>query len=137
MVVGTANNDFTITSGTSTHTFDLPTASASKRGALSAIDWANFDSKLSSAYVTIQDESSTITQRSIMNFLGSSVTAVDDGLSKTNITVQAYNTITDEGGSPLTQRSVLNFVGNGHYLCPKTGSRYFEHDSSRLEEIHE
>jgi len=113
MVVGTANTDFTITSGTSTHTFDLPTASAVNRGALSTIDWANFNGKLSSAYVTIQDESSSLTQRSIMNFLGTSITAVDDGLSKTNITVQAYNTITDEGGSPLTQRSVLNFVGNG------------------------
>jgi hypothetical protein len=31
----------------------------------------------------------------------------------TTLNAQAYNTITDEGGSPLTQRSVLNFVGNG------------------------
>jgi hypothetical protein len=31
----------------------------------------------------------------------------------TTLNAQAYNTITDEGGSPLTQRSILNFVGNG------------------------
>jgi acetyltransferase-like isoleucine patch superfamily enzyme len=31
----------------------------------------------------------------------------------------------------------LNFLGGGHYICPKTGSRYIEHDSKRLEEIHE
>jgi UDP-2-acetamido-3-amino-2,3-dideoxy-glucuronate N-acetyltransferase len=34
-----------------------------------------------------------------------------------------------KAGIPLT------FEGNGQYVCPNTGSRYFEHDSSRLEEI--
>ena len=88
MVVGTANNDFTITSGTSTHTFDLPTASASKRGALSTIDWANFNSKLSSAYVTVQDEGIALTQRSTMNFVGTAVAATDLG-AITTITINA------------------------------------------------
>ena len=31
----------------------------------------------------------------------------------------------------------LNFEGEGHYVCPKTGSRYIEHGPNRLEEIHE
>ena len=88
MVVGTANNDFTITSGTSTHTFDLPTASASKRGALSTIDWANFNSKLSSAYVTVQDEGTPLTARSTMNFVGTGVAATDLA-SITTITINA------------------------------------------------
>jgi hypothetical protein len=88
MVVGTANNDFTITSGTSTHTFDLPTASASKRGALSTTDWANFNSKLSSAYVTVQDEGTPLTARSTMNFVGTAVAATDLA-SVTTITINA------------------------------------------------
>lgn len=88
MVVGTANNDFTITSGTSTHTFDLPTASASKRGALNTTDWANFNSKLSSAYVTVQDEGIALTQRSTMNFVGTAVAATDLG-AITTITINA------------------------------------------------
>lgn len=88
MVVGTANNDFTITSGTSTHTFDLPTASASKRGALSTTDWANFNSKLSSAYVTVQDEGTPLTARSTMNFVGTAVAATDLA-SITTITINA------------------------------------------------
>jgi hypothetical protein len=46
--VGTSGTDFAINSLTDTHTFNLPTASATNRGALSSADWSTFDSKLSS-----------------------------------------------------------------------------------------
>jgi hypothetical protein len=42
---GTAGTDFGISSATSTHTFNLPTASASNRGALSSGDWTTFNGK--------------------------------------------------------------------------------------------
>jgi len=38
--------DFTITSATSTHTFNLPTASASARGLLSSANWTTFNNKV-------------------------------------------------------------------------------------------
>jgi hypothetical protein len=44
---GTSGTDFGISSATSTHTFNLPTASATNRGALSSADWSTFNSKLS------------------------------------------------------------------------------------------
>jgi hypothetical protein len=44
---GTSGTDFGISSATSTHTFNLPTASAANRGALSSADWSAFNSKLS------------------------------------------------------------------------------------------
>jgi hypothetical protein len=44
---GTSGTDFAISSATSTHTFNLPTASAANRGALSSADWSAFNSKLS------------------------------------------------------------------------------------------
>jgi hypothetical protein len=42
---GTSGTDFAISSATSTHTFNLPTASASNRGALSSADWTTFNNK--------------------------------------------------------------------------------------------
>jgi len=43
LAVGTSGTDFTINSLLDTHTFNLPTASASNRGALSTTDWTNFN----------------------------------------------------------------------------------------------
>lgn len=42
---GTSGTDFGISSATSTHTFNLPTASAANRGALSSADWTTFNNK--------------------------------------------------------------------------------------------
>jgi hypothetical protein len=43
--VGTSGTDFNISSVTATHTFNLPTASATNRGALSSTDWTTFNNK--------------------------------------------------------------------------------------------
>jgi len=75
----------------------------------------------SGGYATIQEEGSSLTQRTIMNFIGSSVTAADDGSTKTNITVQAYNRIQEES-SNLNQRSTLNFLGTGVTATDNAGT---------------
>ncbi len=48
---GISGADFNISSVDDTHTFNLPTASASNRGALSSADWSTFNAKASTAYV--------------------------------------------------------------------------------------
>jgi hypothetical protein len=45
LVVGTGGTDFAVSSLGTTHTFNLPTASASNRGALSSGDWTLFNGK--------------------------------------------------------------------------------------------
>ena len=45
LAVGTSGTDFAISSATDTHTFNLPTASATNRGALSSADWSIFNGK--------------------------------------------------------------------------------------------
>jgi hypothetical protein len=49
---GTAGTDFGISSAGSTHTFNLPTASGTNRGALSSADWTTFNSKQDSIGLT-------------------------------------------------------------------------------------
>lgn len=43
---GTTGTDFNISSSIATHTFNLPTASATNRGALSSTDWTTFNNKV-------------------------------------------------------------------------------------------
>ena len=52
--VGTTGTDFNIVSGTATHTFNIPTASATNRGLLSTGDWTTFNNKQpAGSYATI------------------------------------------------------------------------------------
>ena len=59
--VGTSGTDFNISSATATHTFNLPTASAANRGALSSSDWTNFNNKQSTLSLTTTGNSGSAT----------------------------------------------------------------------------
>jgi hypothetical protein len=58
---GTAGTDFNISSSVATHTFNLPTASATDRGALSSADWITFNSKQPAGNYVTTDTTQTIT----------------------------------------------------------------------------
>jgi hypothetical protein len=81
---GTSGTDFNISSATDTHTFNLPTASALNRGALSSTDWSTFNNKVGGSgttnYITkftasgtvgnsqIQDNGSTVSLGEALDF---------------------------------------------------------------------
>lgn len=54
--IGTNGFDFNISSVGDTHTINLPFASPTKAGKISALDWSNFNSKLSGAGASIDGE---------------------------------------------------------------------------------
>jgi len=61
LAVGTGGTDFGISSTTATHTFNLPTASASNRGALSTADWSTFNGKQNAITLTTTGTSGAAT----------------------------------------------------------------------------
>lgn len=54
LAAGTSGTDFAISSSVDTNTFNLPTASAINRGALSAADWTTFNSKGNGTVTSVQ-----------------------------------------------------------------------------------
>jgi hypothetical protein len=84
--VGTTGTDFAISSSTATHTFNLPTASASNRGALSSTDWSTFNNKQNALGFTAEDVANKQTDLTASATKYPTVNAVNTGLAlKQNI----------------------------------------------------
>ena len=85
LATGTTGTDFNISSATATHTFNLPDASASNRGALTSADWTTFNGKAEYApRVQSVASSATVTPTSTNDLV--KITAQATGLTIANPT---------------------------------------------------
>jgi hypothetical protein len=91
---GTTGTDFNISSITDTHTFNLPTASATNRGALSTTDWTTFNNKQNASTRRNANNSSNNNINYCGVALGTGVSESSAVWTITRLTIAASGSIT-------------------------------------------
>ena len=93
---GTTGSDFNITtSGTDTHVFNLPTASSSKRGALSSSDWSTFNDKQDALGFTPVNNTITISTTSPLIGGGNLTTSRTLSITQSSASTSGYLSSSD------------------------------------------
>jgi len=131
IVEGTDSSDFKIVSSGTTHKFNLPTASAIKRGALSSSDWTTFNNK-----VNISDSSTMLSTylrkndtASLSNRINLKLNATDTSSLSTRINAK-QNTLTNPVTGTGTTGAIAKFTGTSTIGDATVDVDYLQQDMS-------
>jgi len=135
LAIGTSGTDFAINSATDTHTFNLPTASATKRGALSSANWSTFNGKQNQITLTTTGTGAATFIADTLNIPtpsaggGSGVFGISNSsgvytyyatltlamaAATSGQTIEMFADVIETGAVTITLKNGVNINGNGH-----------------------
>jgi hypothetical protein len=134
---GTSGTDFNISSATSTHTFNLPTASATNRGLLSSTDWTTFNNKQNALTnpVTGTGTTNEIAYWTSSSAIGSLTTATYPSLTELSYVKGVTSAIQTQINAKFTLPSLTNgsvLFSNGTTIAQDNANFFWDDTNNRL-----